>query len=163
MILGYNIPQMSGVSLSIPLLDRLKSAFPDQFAGLKNSWTEAGFAQDLGDHFGPNLVVMTGYDNLFQLSLSKHASGCITASATLISPLLRQLWDLAQRGQDPSAAQMEVNRIRGVMEKYPPSPALIKGLLARWHAFPRWNVCPPMIPVAPEALDSAAEALRGPF
>jgi 4-hydroxy-tetrahydrodipicolinate synthase len=163
LLLGYNIPQMTGVSLSINLIDRLKSGFPNQFAGVKNSWTEAGFVQDLGDHFGPDLVVMTGYDNLFQLSLSKHASGCITASATLISPLLRQLWEQARSGQDPSATQLEVNRIRAVMESCPPTPALIKGLLARWHAFPRWDVCPPMIPVTPAALDSAAEALHGPF
>ncbi len=162
-LLGYNIPQMTGVSLSLNLLDRLKSTFPDQFPGLKNSWTEAEFAQELGDHFGPDLVVMTGFDNLIQLSLNQYASGCITASATLISPLLRKLWDQANCGQDPSAVQMEINRIRAVMDIYPPVPALIKGLLARWHSFPRWNVCLPLIPVTPEALDSAAEALQGPF
>jgi len=162
-LLGYNIPQITGVPLSIDLIDRLKSAFPDQFVGVKNSWTEAEFALALGDHFGPDLVVMTGFDNLFQLTLSKHGAGCITASASLISPLLRRLWDQAESGQDPSETQQEINRIRAVMDRYPPAPALIKGLLAHWHGFPHWNVCPPMTPVAPEALDSAAEGLRGPF
>jgi 4-hydroxy-tetrahydrodipicolinate synthase len=162
-LLGYNIPQMTGVSLSINLLERLKSAFPDRFAGLKNSWTEANFAQALGDHFGSDLIVLTGYDNLFQMSLANHASGCTTASASLISPLLRQLWDQAQRGLDPSAVQAEVDRIRAVMDGYLPTPALIKGLLARWHSFPAWNVCPPMVPVTSEALDKAAAAMAGPF
>lgn len=162
-LLGYNIPQMTGVSLSIDLLDRLKSAYPDRFAGLKNSWTEAEFARALGDHFGPDLVVMTGYDNLFQLSLDKHASGCITASASLISPLLRRLWDEVEKGQDPSATQAEINRIRAMIDNFPPAPALIKGLLARWHSFPLWNVCPPLIPTSPDNLDKAAEALQGPF
>ncbi len=162
-MLGYNIPQMTGVALSLNLLDRLKDTFPNRFAGLKNSWTEADFALALGDHFGPDLVVMTGYDNLIQLSLSKHASGCITASATLISPLLRKLWDQVQAGQDPSATQMEIDRIRAIMDTSPPAPALIKGLLARWHDFPRWNVCPPLLPTPSKALDLAADALHGPF
>jgi 4-hydroxy-tetrahydrodipicolinate synthase len=162
-ILGYHIPQMTGVPFSIPLLDRLKTAFPNQFAGIKNSWTEADFARAVGDHFGPDLVVMAGFDNLFQPTLAHHGTGCITASATLVSPLLRRLWDQFQSGQDPSAVQAELNRIRSVMDAYPPAPALIKALLSRWHAFPRWDVCPPLMPTGPEALDAADTALSGPF
>ncbi len=106
---------------------------------------------------------MAGFDNLFQLTLSKHGSGCITASATLVSPLLRQEWDVVQKGQDPGAVQAELNRIRASMDGCPPAPALIKGLLARWHHFPLWNVRPPLMPIGPEALDAAAHALNGPF
>jgi 4-hydroxy-tetrahydrodipicolinate synthase len=162
-LLGYNIPQITGVPLSIALIDRLKAAFPHHFAGIKNSWLEADFATALGDHFGADLVVMTGYDNLFQLTLDKQASGCITASASVISPLLRKLWDVAQDGQDPTAIQAEVDRIRTIMDGCPPAPALVKGLLARWHGFPHWNVSPPMLPIESEALERAADALRGPF
>lgn len=162
-LLGYHIPQMTGVHLSLVLLDRLKSAYAGRFAGLKNSWTEQSFVEALGERFGPDLVVMTGYDNFFQLSLNKHASGCITASATLISPLLRKVWDLFTAGQDPTEAQAEVNRIRAVMDSYAPAPALVKGLLARWHGFPRWAVCPPLVSTADDALDQAAEQLQGPF
>jgi 4-hydroxy-tetrahydrodipicolinate synthase len=162
-LLGYHIPQMTGVHLSIAVLDRLKSAFPDQFIGIKNSWVEAEFTQVLGGHFGPDMVVMTGYDNLFQMSLGLHASGCITASATLVSPLLRQLWEKAQAGQDPTHLQAEINRIRAVMDSCPPAPALIKGLLSRWHSLPQWNVRPPLMPVDPDALARAADALQGPF
>lgn len=118
-LLGYNIPQMTGVSLSLNLIDRLKSAFPDQFAGIKNSWTDPEFAQNLGDHFGSDLVVMTGYDNLFQRSLEKYASGCITAPATLILPLLQKLWQQFRNGQDPTATQLEINRIRQIMDSCP--------------------------------------------
>jgi 4-hydroxy-tetrahydrodipicolinate synthase len=162
-LLGYNIPQMTGVHLSLDLLERLKTAFPRKFVGIKNSWVEADFAVALGERFGPDMLVLTGYDNLFQLSLSKHAVGCITASASVISPLLRQLWDADQAGQDPSAIQAEINRIRAVMDSCPPAPALLKDLLARWHGFPRWNVSPPLVPVSAAAVDAVAEALGGPF
>lgn len=162
-MLGYNIPQMTGVPFSLDLLDRLKSAFPERFIGIKNSWTEAEYARSLGDRFGADLVVLTGYDPLFQLTLSKHGVGCITASASVASPVLRRLWDAFQAGQDPTPVQAELNHIRSVMDTCPPAPPLVKGLLARWHGFPLWNVCPPLLSTDSEALDRVAEALKGPF
>ncbi len=162
-LLGYNIPQMTGVPFSIPLLDRLHNAFPEKFIGIKNSWTELDFARSLGDHFGPNLVVFAGFDNFFQLTLKKGGSGCITASASLVSPLLRKVWDAYQNGQDSTEVQQEINRIRAVMDAYPPAPALVKGLLARWHHFPLWAARPPLMPLSPDVLDQAADELKGPF
>jgi len=162
-MLGYHIPQMTGVPFSIPLLDRLKSTFPSRFIGIKNSWTEEEFARSVGDHFGADFVVMAGFDTLFQLTLSKHGSGCITASASLVSPLLRKVWDAVEHGQDPAAIQSELNRIRAIMDGCPPAPALIKGLLAYWHNFPLWNVCPPLMPVPQQTLLAVADALKGPF
>jgi 4-hydroxy-tetrahydrodipicolinate synthase len=162
-LLGYHIPQMTGVPFSINLLDRLKSAFPDCFVGIKNSWTEADYARTVGEYFGPDLVVLAGFDNLFELNLRKHGSGCITASATLISPILRQVWDAVQNGHDPSAPQAELNRIRAIMDTCPPAPALVKGLLARWHEFPLWSVRPPLMPIAEKDLQRMADELNGPF
>jgi 4-hydroxy-tetrahydrodipicolinate synthase len=162
-LLGYHIPQMTGVPFSLSLLERLKSAFPERFAGIKNSWTEAEYAQAVGDRFGPELVVMAGFDTLFQQTLEQHGSGCITASATLVSPLLRRLWDAVQAGQDPTAIQTELNRIRAIMDGCPTAPALVKGLLARWHDFPLWNVRPPLIATSAEDLAAVADGLHGPF
>lgn len=162
-LLGYNIPQMTGVPFSLDLLDRLKTAFPDQFIGIKNSWTEAEYAQALGDRFGADLVVLAGFDTLFQLTLSKHGAGCITASASVVSPVLRRLWDAFHAGQDTAPIQAQLNRIRSVMDACPPAPSLVKGLLARWHGFPLWSVCPPLMPTDQAALDHVAEALNGPF
>ena len=162
-LLGYHIPQMTGVPFSIPLLDRLKTAYPEKFVGIKNSWTEAEFAQSLGEHFGPDLVVMAGFDTLFSLTLNQHGAGCITASATLVSPLLRKLYDTYQAGKDTSAVQAELNRIRAIMDGCPPAPALVKGLLGRWHNLPHWSVSPPLMPIPSEALERVAEELNGPF
>ncbi len=162
-LLGYHIPQMTGVPFSLALLDRLKCAFPDKFAGIKNSWTEAEFARAVGDHFDTEFVVMAGFDNLFQMTLEKHGSGCITASASLVSPLLRQVWEAVQAGEDPSPVQAELIRIRAVMDSCPPAPALLKALLARWHNLPLWAVRPPLLSIDPAAVDVTASALQGPF
>jgi 4-hydroxy-tetrahydrodipicolinate synthase len=162
-MLGYHIPQMTGVPFSIQLLDRLKTAYPETFVGIKNSWTEKEFALTVGDHFGPDFTVMAGFDNLFGPTLEKHGSGCITASATLVSPLLRKLYDAFQAGGEYASIQAELERIRTIMDTCPPAPALIKGLLARWHNLPLWNVSPPLCPTDLVALDRVAEALNGPF
>jgi 4-hydroxy-tetrahydrodipicolinate synthase len=162
-LLGYHIPQISGVPLPLSLIDRLKTAFPDRFLGIKNSWTDPEYAQSIGDHFGSDLVVFSGFDNHFHTTLSLQGSGCITASATLISPLLRRIYDAFNNGQDCSTDQAELNRIREVMDVYAPAVPLVKGLLARWHNFPLWNVCPPLTPMKPEVLAAAADALQGPF
>ena len=162
-LLAYHIPQMTGMHMTLELFDRLKEAFPGQFVGLKNSWTEAAFARSLGERFRSDLTIMAGFDNLLQLNLSLGGSGCITASASVISPVLRKMWDQTQRGEDTSATHAELERIRGVMDKYPPAPALLKGLIAEWHGFPRWNVCPPLVAMKDDVIEKAAEELGGPF
>ena len=80
------------------LLERLKNAFPEQFAGLKDSTGDPDHASRLGERFGDELLVLTGNDIVFSHALSKHASGCITALANLASPDLRRVWDLCQSG-----------------------------------------------------------------
>lgn len=158
-VLAYNIPQMTGVPLSVNLLARLKDAFPGQFAGVKNSWTEASFAQALGQRFGAEWSVMTGFDPNFQLAMSLGGSGCITASASLFSPLLRRLWERAVRGEDTAGVQVEIDRVRAVMDNFLPAPALLKGLLSRRYGFKRWPVRPPLLDLDDEQLELAAEKL----
>jgi 4-hydroxy-tetrahydrodipicolinate synthase len=149
-LLGYHIPGVSGVPLSLDLLARLKDAHPDRFAGLKDSSGEVDFAGQLGDRFDGSLLVFSGTDQLFSLALQSGASGCITAPANLISPDLREIWDSHREGQSTEAAQNRVNRIRSTLENYLPYPPLLKALLARLHGFPRWPVCPPLLPLSEE-------------
>lgn len=158
-VLAYNIPQMTGVPLSVNLLARLKDAFPGQFVGVKNSWTETSFAQALGQRFGAEWSVMTGFDPNYQLAMSLGGSGCITASASLFSPLLRRLWERAVRGDDTTGVQADIDRVRAVMDTFLPAPALLKGLLAIRHGFPRWPVRPPLLDLDDETLEAAADRL----
>jgi hypothetical protein len=50
-LLAYHIPPVSGVPISLDLLARLKDAFPDRFAGLKDSSGEPEFAPAFGGTF----------------------------------------------------------------------------------------------------------------
>ncbi len=151
-LLGYHIPSVSGMSFSLDLIQRLKDAFPNQFAGIKDSSHDIDFARSLGQRFGADLLVLNGTDSYLQLAMENKAQGCITAAANLISPDLRAVWDAVRAGADPTDIQVRVTAQRHVLEKYPPFPPTLKALMHRLHNFPRWNVRPPL-----EALSAKAE------
>jgi 4-hydroxy-tetrahydrodipicolinate synthase len=158
-LFGYHIPPITGVPLSLELLSRLKDAFPRQFAGIKDSSTEAEQARRLGETFGADLLVFSGTDNLFSLALDNSAGGCITAMANLRSPDLRIVWEARQKGEttpEVQAAQARMDAGRKVMGRYPPNPPLYKALLAKFHGFRRWPVRPPLMALSDELLEQAA-------
>ena len=159
-LLGYHIPRVSGVSLSIELLVRLKNDYPDRFAGVKDSSGDPKHAARLGETFGTELLVLNGSDRLFSLALLSGAMGCITALGNLFSPDLRQVWNGFQRSEDTGDHQERLNAYREVAERYQPFPPLVKALLAHLYHFPSWTVRPPLLPLAGEAIEQAARALH---
>jgi 4-hydroxy-tetrahydrodipicolinate synthase len=143
-LLGYHIPPVSGVGLSIDLLTRLKETFPNQFAGIKDSSGDPQFAQLLGERFAQNMVVLNGNDRLFSLSLHSHGSGCITAMANILSPIHRLVWDRFQSGSSLEAEQEQLSHAREILDRHQPMPPILKLLLNNLHGFPTWKVKPPL-------------------
>ena len=154
-LLGYHIPSVAGVGFSLELIQRLKDAFPIQFAGIKDSSHDADFARSLGERFGADLLVLTGTDSYLQLATKNKAQGCITAAANLISPNLRAVWDAVQAGADPIALQSRVTAERHALEKYPPFAPTLKALMHRLHNLPRWSVRPPLEMLSSEMEEQA--------
>jgi 4-hydroxy-tetrahydrodipicolinate synthase len=147
-VLGYHIPHISGIPLSIDLLARLRDAFTDRFVGIKDSSGDPEFAQKLGAKFGSDFIALTGNDKLFSLALESNASGCITAAANLVSPYLRKIWDCHQRGYQDTETQSWLCQFRSMIDGFPsPAPALLKLLLAKYSEFPKWPVRPPLLPL----------------
>ncbi len=160
-MLGYHFPNVAGIGLSIGLLERLKDAFPTQFAGIKDSSHDAELARALGEKFGSDLVVLTGTDSYLQLAMQNQAAGCITAPANILSPDLREVWNLMNDGKDPSEALARVKRQRDILDKYPPFPPTLKALLHRLHGFPRWSVRPPLESISEELEELVVQEFEG--
>lgn len=160
-LLGYHFPSVAGIGFSLELLARLKDAFPVQFAGIKDSSHDPALASTLGQRFGPDFVALTGTDSYFQLAMQNKAAGCITAAANLISPSLREVWDLMIEGRDASEAQTRVTKQRHILEKYPPFPPTLKALMHRIHGLPRWSVKPPLEEISDELADKVIQELEG--
>lgn len=149
-LLGYHFPNVVGIGFSMELLARLKDAFPIQFAGIKDSSHDLDLAQNLGKMFGSDLLVLTGTDSYLQFAMQNKAAGCITAPANILSPGLREIWNLMNAGKDASEAQAHVKKQRDILEKYPPFPPALKALLHRLHGLPRWSVRPPLESISRE-------------
>ncbi len=158
-LLGYHIPQVSGVGLSLDLLARLHDAFPN-FVGLKDSTGDPDHAAALGARFGDDLLVLSGNDRLLTHALAHHAGGAITALANLASPWLRAVWDAHQEGRTAAAAQATLDRGRDALEAFPPFGPTIKAALHLLHGFPTWGVRPPLLPLPPQRAQEAAQALQ---
>jgi 4-hydroxy-tetrahydrodipicolinate synthase len=147
-LLGYHIPQTSGVRLSVRLLKRLAEAFPQQFGGAKDSEGSLENTQAFAREF-PDKLILVGNDRLMSAGLEAGASGCITALANLVSPWLRMIYD--QFGQEGTAkVQENVSQARTLLDGYAPFPATIKALMNELGGSPDWPVLPPLVPLAPE-------------
>ncbi len=144
-LLGYHIPQVSGVGLSLDLLARLKEAFPRRFAGLKDSSGDPQHARALGERFGESLLALNGNDRLLTHALRHRAGGCITALANLHSPDSRRVWDSFQQGAPDAAAQARLDAARAALDAHPPAAVYLKQRLHTEHGFPLWPVRPPLV------------------
>jgi 4-hydroxy-tetrahydrodipicolinate synthase len=156
-LLGYHIPQVSGVPLTVNLLQQLNDKFPNRFGGVKDSEGKLETTQALTKAFKDKLILV-GSDRLLTPALDAGASGSITALANLIAPWLREIFD--QHGkQDSSELQAKVDAARDVLEQYTPYPATIKFLMNEFCGTPLWPVRPPLVPLS----DQKQESLKSQF
>jgi 4-hydroxy-tetrahydrodipicolinate synthase len=144
-LLGYHIPGISGVPLSLDLIARLKDDFPGKFAGIKDSSGDPSLAQKLGAEFGEDLVVLNGNDPLLSHALESQASGCITALANVFSLIHRRVWDARLGDKSDKAAQDRLTAARQVLDRFQPAAPTLKVLLANKYDFPLWSVRPPLL------------------
>jgi 4-hydroxy-tetrahydrodipicolinate synthase len=142
-LLGYHIPQISGVPLRIELLQKIQAQFPHRFGGVKDSEgslaNTRAFAKAIEDK-----LILVGNDRLLTAGLESGASGCITALANLISPWLRHIFDKIGNA-DTTEIQDKVTSARDLMAQFMPFPPSIKFLLSQFHGFPHWPVLPPLV------------------
>lgn len=156
----YHFPALSGISISLEFLSRLRDAFPRQFIGIKDSSGDAETARALGQRFGQEFLNFAGNEKLFQWALENQACGCITAPANLLSPDLAGLWEAYGQGGDLASVQARLTAQREALEKSSPFPPIVKALLARRHGLPYWTVRPPLLPVPDETAEMVLRELE---
>ncbi len=159
-LLGYHFPGVAGIGFSLDLLARLKDAFPVQFAGIKDSSHDQNFARTLGERFGSELAVFSGTDSELTFALEHQATGCITAPANVLSPLLREVYDCFRGARDATTAQARLSAQRHALEQVQPFPPALKALLARHFGQPRWPVRPPLVAAQDSDIDRVEKELE---
>lgn len=155
----YHIPQVSGVPISIELLDRLLAAVGTKLAGLKDSSGDRELLIQLCQQY-PNLSIFAGLDDLLLDGLQAGAAGYITAEANLLAAPAAAIYKAFQLGQAAQSLQDLLVEAR-VFLPHTSFSAAVKALLAVRYNDPAWcEVRPPLEPLAAEDQALLIEELR---
>lgn len=164
----YNIPPVSQVSISVALIERLRSAYPVIFAGIKDSSGDWQITKEYLDNFGASgFAVFPGSESFLLDGLRSGGAGCISATANVNPAAIARLFATWQ-SEDAGARQSELNVIRGIFAKFPMISAL-KAAIACYGDDASWvTVRPPLVGLTAEQntaliaeLDGAGFAMRG--
>lgn len=148
-LLLYNIPQVTGVAVTPPIIDALLESHSSQIFGLKDSSGSWENAQLLIGRY-PQLKIFTGSDKLIAQALGGGAAGAITALASAFPQVARAVYDAYHSGGDVAAAQTKLTALRGLFDPVNTPPAL-KAALAWTSDLPETYVRLPLVPLANEA------------
>ena len=159
----YHIPQVSGVGLSIDLVQKLKSSYPDFIIGIKDSsgvWENTEALLKIN-----GLVVYPGAELPVIEAIKLGAPGCISATANLNSKDISKVIDLchAREWEEAEELQKKVKSVRLLFQDYAPIPAQ-KSLLALQTKNTMWNnLRPPFIPISEHKTNELANKLKSDY
>ena len=128
----YNIPQLAGVALTLPLLREMRKN--PRVIGVKNSSMPTQDIQMWKDEGGADFVVMNGPDEQFISGLAMGATGGIGGTYAVMPELFCKAYELFKAGQVEQACvlQNEICRIIYTMcEAHGNLYAVLKAILAR--------------------------------
>lgn len=136
----YHIPQMTGVPITLSLIEALLKRFPGIFVGLKDSSGNWDNTKAIIETF-PELDVYSASEALVPQNVAAGGAGCISASANINSRNIKAL--MAALGTAAEAGIAEgVTRVRKIFESLPLIPA-IKAATALRHCDDRYAVVRP--------------------
>ena len=159
----YHIPQVCGVGLSVDLVQKLKSSFPETIVGIKDSsgvWENTEALLKIKD-----LIVYPGAELPVIEAIKLGAPGCISATANLNSKDIASVIELchSKNWDEAEKLQKKVKSVRLLFQDYAPIPAQ-KALLAIQTKNPMWNnLRPPFQQISKEKSAELANTLRDEF
>jgi 4-hydroxy-tetrahydrodipicolinate synthase len=154
----YHIPGMAGVGFSLPLIERLVSAFPGVVAGIKDSSGDWKNTRALLTQF-PGFEVFPGSETFLLDALRLGGAGCISATANVNVHAIHALVE-ARDTPAADAMQLRMRAVRAAIEKYP-LVAACKAIVAAMRDDDAWaTLRPPLCPLGAEARASMFAALE---
>ena len=148
----YHIPPISQVGLSLDLIGRLLTAYPDTIVGLKDSsgdWTNT--LSILSEY--PKLTTFCGSERFLLDTLRNGGAGTITASGNVNPAGIRKVYENWESAEADSL-QAAITKLRICFEGRPLLPAL-KAIVADFCGDPDWRIMRPPL-LALEDTDSRA-------
>ncbi len=144
----YHIPPVAQVAITLGLIERLRKAYPDNVAGIKDSSGDWKNTKAVLDAFGPSgFDVFPGSETFLLAAMREGGAGCISATANVNPAAIARL-HATWRSEDADAQQRRLDEIRSIMQGYVMIPAL-KAAIAHWGRDAAWGtVRPPLVALA---------------
>lgn len=137
----YHIPPVAGVGLSLKLVERLVSAYPDTIAGIKDSSGDWSNTHALLEQQWPDFRVFAGSESFLLQNMRHGGAGCISATANVNPANIVRLYE-SWPGQDAQTQQQALNEIRNIVQQYDMIPAL-KQIVADFSGDKTWSIVRP--------------------
>ncbi|VVE11737.1 dihydrodipicolinate synthase family protein [Pandoraea iniqua] len=142
----YHIPALSGVPITLPVIERLIRDFPSTVVGIKDSSGDWQNLSAMLDAF-PGFGIFPASESLVSRASAKGAKGCISATVNINPAVIGQLcreWS----GDNGPALQAQADAVRSVVQSFPMIPAL-KAVLASQRDDAAWaQLRPPLSPLS---------------
>ncbi|WP_353189215.1 dihydrodipicolinate synthase family protein [Pandoraea pnomenusa] len=123
----YHIPALSGVPITLPVIERLIRDFPQTVVGIKDSSGDWNNLNAMLDAF-PGFGIFPASESLVSRASAKGAKGCISATVNVNPQVIGRLcreW----AGDEGAALQAQADAVRSIVQSFPMIPAL-KAVLA---------------------------------
>ena len=121
-VLLYNIPKLSGVPLTLPLIKRLAERYPETVVGLKDSSGDTAYTLNVMQAL-PKFHVFCASESLLLETMRNGGAGCISACANFNPAAIVKLYE-NWNGPQAESLQAAVNPVRSIIESRPMIAAL---------------------------------------
>lgn len=139
----YHIPQMSGVPISLKLIERLRRDYPETVVGLKDSSGDWDNLQAMLERF-PGFKIYPASEALLARALPLGATGCISATAN-IQPSIIANYIASTDETERTRLNERLSAVRARMQRTAMIPAL-KAVVGHFAKDTAWNtVRPPLV------------------
>lgn len=147
----YHFPAMSGIDISMRLLGRLITTFPERFVGIKDSSGDLEHMLEILKRF-PDFRLYSGTERLLVDTLQNGSQGCISATTNYSIAHAATVYEKFINGKDYSTESLRMLAARKAFEGNILAAA-VKGILHMRSGKANWqNIRPPLTMPEDESL-----------
>jgi len=152
----YNFPQMTGLTLSVELVERLIAAFPQHMRGMKDSSGDLQYTNNMATTFAGSFDVFPGSEVPLVNATEFGYAGCISASVNATAALSAKVWQTRDAVSQQDAD--ELRELRLAIQSVPIAAAA-KMLTAVRSGRDEWRRMLPPLTELDDAQDKAMLAV----
>ena len=155
----YDIPRFAGVNISLELIERLITRYPDVIVGIKDSSGNWENTQGILERKWDDFRVFCGSEIFLLQTMRAGGSGCISATVNINPSAIHNLYK-EWESNEADNLQQQLTQLRHVVDSYPMIPAL-KSMVAYYIKDPDWTIVrPPFISLEQETQQELVQKLE---